>query len=140
MATTNDKKPNQSQSDVISSLLSSGDAWVKLLTLALIVFSGASNWFATKDVGQENREDWRRGLNELHQFFANQQTYLQGLQLLSQNNEDTKWIKSMLQQNADAVKSNNTVARSAKEELDAMRDEINKLKAELNKPVGERKF
>lgn len=130
MAEPNSKS---NQSEVITSLLSSGDAWIKLLTLALIVFSGASNWFATKDVGQENREDWRRGLNELHQFFANQQTYLQGLQLLQQNNEDTKWIKMMLQQNSTSVKHSN-------DELSALKDEIEKLKAELNKPVGERKF
>lgn len=120
------QNPSTPMGEAISSLLTSGDAWVKLITLALIIITGTSNWFATREVGHENREDWKRGLNELHQFFSNQQTYLQGLQLLQQNNEDTKWIRMTLQANSAGLKSNS-------DELTALKAEIEKLKMDLEK-------
>lgn len=117
-------KPPSQLGDLIAQLLGSGDAWVKLLTLALIIFSGGWNWFATKDVGAANTADWQKARQEISQFFENQKTYLQGLQLLQQNNADTSWIRNTLQQNADSLKSNNA-------ELATLKDEIEKLKAQL---------
>lgn len=116
-------KNNPSQStpigEAISSLLTSGDAWVKLITLALIVLTGTSNWFATQHVGEETRTEWKQALAELHQFWTNQQTYLQGLQMLQQNNEDTKWIRMTLGNNRD--------------ELARLKDEIERLKVDMQR-------
>lgn len=126
--------PNQNHTGaLVSSLLTSGDAWVKLLTLALVIFTGTSNWFATQNLGHESRYEWQQAMKEIHQFFNNQQTYLQGLQLLQQNNQDTAWIRNTLQQNG-------AVSRSNHDELAALKDEIAKLKAELAKPVEQRNF
>jgi hypothetical protein len=133
-------KPNTQVAEAISSLLGSGDAWVKLLTLALVILGGAGNWFATARVGDDNRQDWKEARAEISQFFRNQQTYLTGLQGLAQNSEDTKWIRLMLQQQADSTKASVTVLRSNNEELTQLKDELEKLKAELKKPVDQRSF
>lgn len=130
---TANHKSNEPKAEIVSALLSSGDSWIKLLTLALIILGGAGNWFATKNVGDESRQDWKEARSEINQFFKNQQTYLQGLQLLQQNNQDTAWIKNALQQNGEVSRSNNA-------ELAALKDELEKLKKQLSKPPAERNF
>lgn len=117
MSAPSDPQPKPpSTGDLIAQLLGSGDAWVKLITLALIILTGSTNWFATKNVGDESRAEWTQSMKEIHQFFANQQTYLEGLKALAQNNQDTATIRAILEQNAAGIKAQNAILEALKAE------------------------
>ena len=49
-------------------LSSGGDTTVKLVTLALVVVSGGSNLFATKNLSDQERSDRDRAIREIHQL------------------------------------------------------------------------
>jgi hypothetical protein len=53
-------------------------------------------------------------MTEIHQFFTNQQTYLEGLRSLAQANQDTAIIKQMLQQNAEGMKQTTEALQALK--------------------------
>lgn len=71
-----------SKAAAVSSLLSSSDPLVKLVTLGLVVFTGLGNFWATNKAENRNSEEVDRALSEIHyirariDYFENRQVEL----------------------------------------------------------------
>jgi hypothetical protein len=83
---------NEKKNGILDKLLGGGDSSVKLITLALIVVSGGSNFWATKDTGRLNSEEAQRAIsqlrdlhNALDDFEKRQKEQLSDLQDLLRN-------------------------------------------------------
>ena len=68
MADEEEKEKDQkdAKANILETLASSGDNWVKLGTLLLVAITGGGNFLATTKTGEFNAEEIRRGLQEIH--------------------------------------------------------------------------
>jgi cell division protein FtsB len=61
--------PGDAKTNLLSQLLGSGDQSIKLITLAMVIVSGGSNFWATKDAARVTDKEAQRAvdqLNDLH--------------------------------------------------------------------------
>jgi hypothetical protein len=65
-------KPDEAdpKASAIAALLSDKDSLVKLVTLALVVFSGAGNFFATRQAGDNSQAEQALAIREIHEIHA----------------------------------------------------------------------
>jgi hypothetical protein len=59
------QKPPNGVGAVLAGLLGGGDQSIKLITLAMIVVSGGSNFFATREVGRISDKEAQRAIQQL---------------------------------------------------------------------------
>src|SRR5258708_31063644 len=59
---------NGGKSEILKTLASSGDNWVKIGTLVLVALSGGGNFFATKQAESTNEREMQRLLHRIEEF------------------------------------------------------------------------
>lgn len=63
-----DSNNNSGKSEILKTLASSGDNWVKIGTLILVALSGGGNLFATKQAEGQNQQEMQRVLHQIQEF------------------------------------------------------------------------
>lgn len=63
------EKPAKNGLSALAHLAGTGDNWVKLATIALIIISGGSNWLETKIGNDFNAAEIQRATQEIHTLY-----------------------------------------------------------------------
>jgi hypothetical protein len=71
------KGNNNAKTNLLSQLLGGGDQTVKLITLAAVVITGGSNFWATKDVARLTDQEAQRAVRQLDDLHERLDTTIQ---------------------------------------------------------------
>lgn len=96
--------PPKNGVNALLTMASTGDNWVKLATIGLVAFSGAGNWFATKQDGAQSREQIEQKIEQVRSQAASEihEVYVklkESGDAFRANNEDSARARELAEQN-----------------------------------------